>query len=407
MEKVLSVLFCIKRSEPDNNGMCAVVGRITTGNSTARFGAKLKVDPRLWDSKSGRLTGKTKHAAQANDHLNKIMLSINRHYDSMVAKFGCVTAIQIKEAFQGMAAGQAMLLEYFSQFNDKFHKRIGISRAQGTWKNYVAASNSIASFIHAKYCISDIAFTALDYSFIESYEHYLRVDRACMPGTIKESTRYLRFIVKQAVSEGIIVRDPFVGYRPPRVEKKQKFLTDEELSKLMNTPLENENHYLTRDIFLIACFTGLSFIDLWNLTPDKLEKDDDGVVWIRTKRKKTGVPVNVPLLDIPLELIEKYKSSAPAGKLLPVPILQTLNKYLKIIARQCCIERQLTFHMGRHTYATEIALSHGVPIESVSSMLGHSNITSTQIYAKITNNKIDEDMTALEKRIENRYKFAL
>jgi site-specific recombinase XerD len=205
------------------------------------------------------------------------------------------------------------------------------------------------------------------------------------------------------MSEGILSCDPFHEYKPVYPKAIQKYLTLAELESIINTPLTGTTLNIVKDMFLFSCFTGLSYIDIYNLTDKNTVKATDDILWIRTSRQKTGVSSDVPLLEIPLRIIERYRGTASNGKLLPVASNATLNRYLKIIAGQCGIGRNLIFHAGRHTYASTVTLSQGVPIESVSSMLGHKNLSTTNIYAKITNEKIDEDMTALELKIGNRY----
>jgi site-specific recombinase XerD len=212
-------------------------------------------------------------------------------------------------------------------------------------------------------------------------------------------------MVKYAINEGFISRDPFYEYKPVYPKAKQKYLTLPELESIINTPFHADNLNLAKDMFLFSCFTGLAYTDICNLTGNNIVKAPDGVLWIRTSRQKTGVPCNIPLLDVPVRIIEKYKGTVKNGTLLPMPGNSVLNKQLKTVAKSCGIKRNLIFHAGRHTYASVITLSQGVPIESVSSMLGHKKLSTTNIYAKITNDKIGKDMAALEMRIENRYQL--
>ena len=220
-------------------------------------------------------------------------------------------------------------------------------------------------------------------------------------------TTRLGTIIGDAITEGIITKNPFAGYEPERPERQQKYLTRKELNKLITTPLASPKQYLIRDLFLFSCYTGIPYCDMCKLSDDDISVAEDDVVWIKTFREKTGMDYEIPLLELPLQILERYKGVAEGGRLLPMYTNGELNRELKTIARICGINRRLTWHQGRHTYATEITLSQGVPIETVSRMLGHSQISTTQIYAKITNDKIDEDMKALEKRIAGKFKFAI
>lgn len=212
-------------------------------------------------------------------------------------------------------------------------------------------------------------------------------------------------MIKLAIAEGIIFRDPFDGYTPERPKAEQKYLTREELDRLMKTQLDHPSRYLTRDMFLFSAFTGLAYRDVCNLTPKHIVRADDGVLWIRTTRQKTGMPCDIPLLELPKQIIEKYKGVAKDGKLLPMLSCGRLNKNLKVIAKLCNIDRKLIYHMGRHTYATQVCISQGVPIETLCKMMGHRSVQTTQIYVKITNQKVNEDMKILSRRIENCYEL--
>ncbi|KAA6331065.1 Tyrosine recombinase XerC, partial [termite gut metagenome] len=368
---------------------------------------KLTVPLSLWDARAGRLSGKSKQAVEINKELDRISVSIHSHYRQIVGLKGLVTATEVKNAFQGIASTQETLVNYFVRHNKEFSKRVGINREASTAEQYNISLNHLIRFIEKKYKVSDIPFSKLDLSFIEAFDFYLKIELKRMPNTILCIVRHVRKMIKLAIGEGIISHDPFEGYTPERPKAKQKYLTREELDRIMTTQLDHLARYLTRDMFLFSVFTGLAFRDICNLTPKHIVKADDGILWIKTTRQKTGTPCEIPLLDLPKQIIEKYKGIAKDGKLLPMLSCGRLNKNLKIIAHLCCIERKLIFHMGRHTYATEICLSQGVPIESLSRMLGHRDLRSTQIYAKITNHKIAEDMGRVEARIENKFQLSV
>ena len=403
MKQDLKLLFYIKRSETKNDGTCPVMGRITIGKTMAQFSTKLTVPVSLWDTRANRASGKSKQAVRINRVLDKTSLSVNSHFSSLTGLNGKVTATEVKNAFQGIASAQETLVRYFSRHNQEFYKRVGINRELSTAVQYDNSLKHLTRFIEKKYRVSDIPFSKLDSSFIEAYDFYLRVELKRMPQTIVGITRHLRKMIKLAIAEGIISRDPFEGYSPERPKAKQKYLTREELDRIMATPLDHPARYRTRDMFLFSVFTGLAYRDVFNLTEKNIVKADDGVLWIKTTRQKTGTPCEIPLLDIPLKIIEKYKGLTENGKLLPMLSCGRINKNLKVIGKICNIDRRLIYHMGRHTYATEICLSQGVPIESVSRMLGHRDLRSTQIYAKITNDKISEDIRRAESCIDSKF----
>lgn len=405
MKTDLKVHFYLRKTSEKKNGECPVVGKIAIGKDVAQFSAKITAKVSLWDVVSGRATGKTKHATEVNATLDKINVAINTSYRKLQKEKTTITANDVKNAFQGIASQQETLINYFERHNEDFKKRVGVNRELSTYVQYENSLQHLKRFMSLKHKLSDIPFTQLDFSFIETYDFYLRVELKKKPNTILGIMRHLRKMIKLAIGEGIITHDPFEGYSPERPKAEQKYLTREELNKIITTPLDHPCRYLTRDMFLFSVFTGLAYRDIRNLTAKNIVKASDGVLWIETTRQKTGTPCEIPLMEIPLQIIEKYKELAPDGKLLPILSCGRLNKNLKVIAQLCGIKRKLIFHAGRHTYASEICLSQGVPIETVSRMLGHRDLRSTQIYAKISNNKISEDTDKLEKQIKNKFRL--
>ncbi|GHU13869.1 tyrosine recombinase [Betaproteobacteria bacterium] len=401
----MQALFYLKRTEVKTDGTCPIMGRINIGRTVAQFSTKLNVLVSLWDTRANRASGKSTKAVEINRALDTINISVHSHYQRLTGLQGNVTATEIKNAFQGIASAQETIVDYFARHNREFAKRVGINREKTTAEQYEISRNHLVRFIRKKYNVSDIPFSKLDFSFIEAFDFYLKVELKRMPNTILGIVRHVRKMIKLAIGEGIISRNPFEGYEPERPKAQQKYLTREELNRIMTTQLDHPSRYLTRDMFLFSVFTGLAFRDICNLTPKHIVKADDGILWIKTTRQKTGTPCDIPLLDIPLKIIEKYKGLAKDRKLLPMLSCGRLNKNLKVIGKLCNIERRIIYHCGRHTYATEICLSQGVPIESVSRMLGHRDLRSTQIYAKITNHKIAEDVKRVESRIESRFQI--
>ena len=404
--KNFKVSFYLKKNV-SRKGLSPVMGRITIGKDMVQFSCKLEADTYLWDTRAGRMNGKSHHARLVNSEIDKINVVVNARYRKIVSIRGEATADEVKSAYQGIASSQETLLKVFREHNAEYEKRIGVNIAQCTFENYRLSYFHLERFINQKYNVSDVSFRQLDYSFIENYDYYLRVDCRMMPNTVLHRMICLRRMVKIAINKGIINRDPFVGYTAERPKLIQRYVPVDELNKLIETTLKNSALEVTRDMFVFSCFTGLSFIDLYNLTNQQIVKTDDGLLWLNIARQKTGSTSKIPLLDGALELIEKYKGTASGDKVFPVKSCRLMNRQLKIIAQQCGIERRLTFHMSRHTFATETCLSQGVPIETVSRMMGHRKLSTTQIYAKVTHNKVNEEMEALSEIINGEYALAL
>lgn len=401
----VKVAFYLKVNEKNAEGRCPIMGRLTVSRSESVFSAKLSVSASLWSL--GRAQGKSAEITAINRQLDEYRASALAIYREQSAVRERVTAEEIKCLLLGMACGQETLLDYFHTFIEQFEKRVGVNRSAKSAQTYRTTCDHLARFLSKRLQLSDIPFSALDRSFIDKFDLYLRTEQHFAPRTVILYMTRLHTVVNKAIAAGIITADPFAGYEPPRPERKRRYLTREELKRLMTIPLPSSKLYLVRDLFLFSCYTGISYGDMYRLTVDKLETAEDGTIWIKAVREKTGVEFEVPLLDLPRHIIDKYRDTTADGKLLPMYGNSELNKGLKQLAAACGINRKLTFHMARHTYATEIALSHGIPMETVSRMLGHSRVDTTQIYAQVTDNKIGTDTQSLNKRIAERFTVAI
>lgn len=400
------VSFYLKKSEADEQGQCPIMGRLNVGKySEAAFSVKMTAPESAW--LSGRATGKSAKSREINRQLDEIRASALSIYQDLFALREKVSAEEVKCILLGMAYGQETLVAFFLRFIKKFEKKVGVNRVESTATSYKYACSHLIQFLNKEYNLSDIPFTALDRSFIDKYDLHLRTDCRLGARTILLLTTKLMTVIRRAKSAGILTSNPFAGYEAERPAREIKYLTEQELERIMATPLHNRKLYHIRDLFLFSCYTGIPYGDMCRLTTEDLEVAEDGEVWIKTARKKTKIDYEVPLLDIPLLILDKYRDMAPEGKLLPMYSNNELNRTLKRIAAICGIERKLVFHCGRHTYATEITLSHGVPLETVSKMLGHSRISTTQIYAKVTDDKIDMDTRSLEEKIAGRFSVAI
>jgi site-specific recombinase XerD len=405
MKDDLKVSFYLKKNEVNSEGKCPVMGLIRVGKTEAPFSAKTKVHLSLWDTNSGRALGKSNAATNLNRKLDSMNVLVHARYKALSKVTENITAEQVKAAFQGIAIRQTTLIAYFKNYVDNYEKRVGKDRSRSTFKELKNACSHVKKFLKTKYRMTDIPFTSLTHKFIEDYDYHLRIKLRFQSGTILELVSRLRRMIKYAINEGLLSNDPFYEYEPVYPKAKQKYLTLGEVEKIINMQMETDNLNLTKDIFLFSCFTGLAYTDVCNQKEANIVKATDDVLWLKTSRQKTGIPCNIPLLDIPVQIIEKYRGLSTNGKLLPTVSNSFLNRYLKKIAGCCGLNRHLTFHVGRHTYASTITLSQGVCIESVGSMLGHKDLRSTNIYAKTTNEKVEADMESLEEKIGNRYEL--
>ncbi|KAA6320196.1 Tyrosine recombinase XerC [termite gut metagenome] len=400
-----AVLFYINKSKQKKNGLCPVMGRITIDTGVAQFSVKADVNPFIWDAKSGRAIGKSKETNRMNRLLDKLEAEIRSHYSRMVLEDAYVTVESVKNALNGIGKKATNLLELFREHNEEFKLRVGINRVFETYEQYCYSYRLLSKFIRLRYHVDDMALCQLNYHFIDAYDFYLRVDKRMTVNTVLNHIIPLRKIIRRAISQDTLKRDPFINYVPEKPLKQRRYLTAEEFQKLLNTTITEPHLIRTRDMFLFASFTGLAYADIKNLSEKHLSIEQDGTQWIKIERQKTKSECNIRLLNIPIQIMEKYRHERTDGRIFKMNSLGNMDVNLKKVAQKCGIESRLTFHMGRHTYATQVCLSQGVPIETLSKMMGHKSIQTTQIYAKITNQKVNEDMKILSNRIENKYEM--
>lgn len=407
MNNELKVSFYIKRekSAANTSGIYPIIGKIIIGNTIAQFSSKLKVEERLWNVKSGRATGKSRQAVELNRAINKINLAIHTSYTDILKRTGKVTAVEVKNAFQGNVTMQKTVLVLFEEMMQDFKARIGIDRAASTYKQYEVLYSQLKDFLKVQYHVNDIPFGELDLPFIESLDFYFRVKRKMKARTVKARLVLFNKVVLLALHRNIINRHPFADFGTEKTTLQNKSLNSEELERLVSTPLKSATQRFIRDMFVFSVFTGISYADLKKLIWKDIIKESDGSLWISSERQKTKTAFNVKLLDIPIQIIEYYEGLADNDNVFPVMSLGQVNVGLKRIARHCKINRTLTYHMARYTFASQICLSQGVPIESVSRMLGHTSILTTQRYARLNNEKVINDMKQFAQRIANEFNF--
>lgn len=409
MKTEMKVLLYLKRNGQDESGLCPLMGKITVKgkyNSTAQFGCKIKINPKIWNATSQRYTGKSHTAIRTNKEIELLLLLLRARFNELSDMNEKVSAEDVKNSFQGMGAAQMTFLRFFDEQNQEYALRVGVNRTANTFYQYKNTYRHLSKFIAIRYKVSDVTVKSLDTLFIEGFHQFLRIDESQKPNTIRGHINRLKSIGYIAVHRNLVAQNPFKDFSPDKPERKQLYLTQDELNRLMNFSFDTPNRNFTRDMFLFSVFTGIGYCDMCNLSEENIVRDGDGNLWVETNRQKTGTPENIRLLDIALRIIEKYKGLASNGKLFPMLSNMSINPHLKKIAKQCGITRNLTFHMARHTFASQICLSQGVPIETVSRAMGHKNITTTQRYAKVTNEKIDKDVTILHATIADKYSLS-
>ena len=407
MRSTFSVIFYVKKDKVKKDGTSPIMGRITVDGTQAQFSCKLSIEPNLWGVKGGRAIGKSVTARETNRMLDKFRAAITRHYQEIMERDSFVTAEKVRNAFLGLEYRRQTLIKAYDLFLEDYAKKIDCGmKAKSTLYKYNAVYDHLKDFLQSHYHVRDIALKEILPTLITDFEAYLRADCRLSPNTVWLYTFPVRMLLHKAVENGWLMRYPFAGYEIHKEETEKGFLTKEELGLLINAPKMNFKRTFIRDLFLFCAFTGLAYIDLKNLREENIVSNPlDGSVWIHTYRQKTGVETNVRLLDIPLQIMKKYKGLCDDGRVFPVPSYNSCKMILRTVMKKCCIHKHITWHMARHTMATVVCLSNGMPIESVSSVLGHKCISSTQIYAKITNEKLNKEMNILSEKLADISEF--
>ncbi|GGF73158.1 site-specific integrase [Wenyingzhuangia marina] len=384
-------------------GFATIYFRITINSKRANISLNKKVKIDSWDNSKSKFKGNSNEARIINQYLKEEESKIAKAYQELEYEEKLITAQLVKARYLGTDQKHKSLQDLITYHNQFVEKKIH----KDTLRSYKTSQKYLWSYINEKLNTSNIYLKELDYQFLLGFETYLRSYQPTngqlkiQNNTVMKHIQRLRKMIKMAVELEWINKDPFIRFSPTIEKKQREYLTENELNKIQNYHSKIERLRLVKDLFLFSCYTGLSYIDIRNLSPDNIAKGIDGNNWIITKRQKTGISVKVPLLEPAEKLIksstENYRK-IDFNKIFPTISNQKVNSYLKEIADCCGITKNLTFHMARHTFATTVTLSNGIPIETVSKMLGHTKLTTTQIYAKIIDKKVSEDMSILRNK---------
>ncbi len=401
MKTTITVLFYLKRAKVNANGLVPIFQRITVNGKRNDKSTGKYIDPDKWQSEMSKVKGNSEEARTINSHLDNLKIKVNQAEKILLAKDIEVTSEALNNELFGIKERARTLIPIFEEHNRKIEELLGIEYASGTLERYKTSLKHTVNFIHWKYNISDINIDKIDHAFITEYEFYLRSVRKCNNNSAVKYVKNFHKIINQCLANGWLVKDPFVNYKTKVKEVIREFLSEEEIERIMEKKFVSERLELVRDIFVFSCFTGLAYIDVKQLTKNHISYGIDGDKWIFTTRQKTETLSKIPLLPIAQQMIDKYENhpkSNNKNRLLPILTNQKMNAYLKEIGDVCGINKDLTFHIARHTFATTVTLSNGVPLETVSKMLGHTNLKTTQHYAKILDTKISNDMQLLKQK---------
>lgn len=388
------VLLYLKRSGLDKSGKAPIMGRITVNQTMAQFSSKLSCTPELWNPRESRLNGKSKEAVEINAKIDKLLLAINSAFDSLLERKIDFDATAVKEAFQGSVESQMTLLKRLDIHIDDMQSRIGIDVAKSSMSTYIYTRRYLGEFIKKRFKVEDLAFGQLNEHLAYEFQEYVLKDKGLAVDTARHYLAILKKICRLAFKEGHSEKRYFVNFKLPKENRKApRALSREDFEKIrdLEIPASRVTHNIARDLFLFACYTGVPYADAVSITDDNIYTDDNGALWLKYLRKKNEHLGRVKLLPEAIALIEKYRSNE-RKELFSMIHHPNLRRHMKGLRDLAGIKTDLVYHMGRHTFGSLITLEAGVPIETISKMLGHTNLTTTQLYAKVTPKKLFDDM---------------
>lgn len=407
MKESFSIKFYLNPAKV-RDGKQQIYTRIIVDREKVELATRLFVDPNQWDVDKGR----TRRAASINDEITDVENEIRKVRRRILDDNKRLSAKLIKQYYKGEKNFKVKLLEYFQ---NHLHELKQYAQAgtisPATVTAYQTTCNALDKFLHEYKKSGDIYISEFDYTMISQLDLYLktvykdRSDNLLSPNYVNKQHSRLRTILHKAVRESMLAVNPYVKFRLKNEKTTRERLTEQELEVLRTHVLgDNKSLQRVRDFFLFSCYTGLRYEDAYNLTMDKIVREADGTMAINIIMGKTDDAVYVPLLDRALDIIERYKED-DARKVydyvLPRYSNQKINAYLKTISDLTGINKELTHHVARHTCAT-LLLNMGVPIEVVQKVLGHADIKTTKIYAKMLNSTVKEEM----KKINEKFKAA-
>ena len=401
MKTKITVLYYLRKSKVNAQGQMPIYQRITINGQRYDVSSGHFTEEDKWSSEAGKMKGNSEEARIINGQLEMMRAIIYETEKKLFMNQVPITFESFKNEYQGKKERDRMLIPIFEEHNRKIKELLGQEYAPGTLERYQTSLKHTKDFIFWKYNITDISIEKIDHAFIMEYEFYLRSERKCANNSAVKYIKNFHKIINQCIANGWLQKDPFVNYKSKMKEVIREFLTEKEVEDIIKKEFVSERLELVRDIFIFSCFTGLAYIDVQQLTTDNVALGIDGDKWIFKNRQKTDTASKIPLLPMAQEIINKYENHPVCKnekRLLPILTNQKMNAYLKEIADVCKINKDLTFHIARHTFATTVTLSNGVPLETVSKMLGHTNLKTTQHYAKILDKKISEDMMILKSK---------
>lgn len=397
-----TILFFIKRSKLLKTGEAPVYLRITSNGDSSEISIKRSIKPSLWDTARNKAKGTSPEATEINDYLTSIRGQLFMHQRELQEAGKQITAKVLLNAFLGIGEKQWSLVELFEEHNNNVKQLIGKEFSPLTLQRYDAALKHIRNYCTVQYNNEKLPLSEVNNKFITGFDFYLKTVAKCQHNSSMKHIKALKKVIRIGLANDYIRKDPFVSYRITQKNVEREYLTQAEIDTIISKEINIQRLDVIRDLFIFECYTGLAYKDLEALKKENIEIGIEGHKWIVTRRGKTGVTCRIPIFPVTESIIKKYAAHAEvliSGKLLPVPSNQKMNAYLKELASICGIDKDLHTHLARHTFATTITLSNGIPMETVSKLLGHRKMQTTQIYAKVIDKKVEDDIEMLRAKL--------
>ena len=404
MNAKITLHIYAKTTKANAAGQLPIYIRLTVDGKRLEFSSKKFIDKSKWSPELSKMKGSSEEARTINNYLDLMKSKVFDIQMELIHKNEELSLENFKSRILGTHQRERMIIPIYQNHNDKIEELIGNGYAYGTLERFKISLKHLQEYISWKYNVSDISISKIDYAFVTEFEFYLRSVKKCNNNTAVKYVRNFRKIIKICLDNDWLDKNPCSRYEGKMKEVERDFLTEEELNRIYNKRFSSERLTLVKDIFIFSCYTGLAYVDVKGLRKDHIAIGIDGEKWIFKNRQKTDTKSKIPVLPIAQEIIQKYANHPKCineDAILPVLTNQKMNSYLKEIGDLCDISKEITFHMARHTFATSVTLTNGVPIETVSKMLGHKNIQTTQHYAKILDKKVSEDMKILRDKFSS------
>jgi len=401
MKSNFHLLFYIRKQKNYKGGAMPIYMRITVNGKRADMSAGRECEPVKWNNHAGRAIGTKEEIKSLNNYLDSLQSKVRDAQQALIDANQTITTESLLNQFTGKTQKSRYLMQLFTEHNAKVKALIGNGFEANTLKGYNTSEKHLTGYLQNEYGKTDIEISQLNHAFITGFEFYLKAQCKISGVSAAKYIKHLKKIVNHCIANNWIKQNPFINFKSSAKAKERTYLTQQELDAITNKKFVVERLVQVRDVFVFCCYTGLSYADVKKLRRNEIGIGMDGDKWIFTSRQKTDTSSRIPLLPVALTILNRYQDHPQCenkGLLLPVLSNQKMNAYLKEIADLSDVVKHLTFHLARHTFATTVTLSNNVPIETVSKMLGHTNIKTTQHYAKILDLKVSHDMAALKQK---------